>query len=228
VEVAGEVLRLEHQRTPDLGVRPVESAPRRQHANHDAGPAVEYDLPAEDAAVGAELGLPQPVAQHGDIPLAQLIFVRRERPPQNRLDSEDVEVVRRDPRAPQLHGLGYAGERDGTAGLRGHVLEDRVLLLPVQIVQRGNAVPPPSGRLLEHAQDAVRLPVRQRLQQDAIHEAENGGVAPNAQRQRHHRNGGKPRGILQRPETEPEILQKLVCQSTPRAENPSKVRRTNR
>ena len=55
----------------------------------------------------------------------------------------------------------------------------------------------PLRRLLEHAHDAVGLFVGQRLQENPVHEAENGDVGAHADGQRQHRNRGKPAAVLQ-------------------------------
>ena len=66
---------LERQRPPDLGVGPVERAARRQHADHGVRLAVQANRAADDLRIGAELRLPEHVAEHGDVVLARLVLV---------------------------------------------------------------------------------------------------------------------------------------------------------
>jgi hypothetical protein len=125
---------------------------------------------------------------------------------QVRLDAEDIEVVRRHPVPAQLNRLIDAGERHRTAGLCGHVLEDGVVFLPVEIIQRRDAVTAPARRFLQDPDDPFRLAIRQRLQQHAVHKAENRRVGADADPQRQDGDDGKPRTLPEGPQSIAQIL----------------------
>ena len=142
--------------------------------------------------------------------LAGLVFVAREGPAEYGLDAEDVEIVRRDHSGTQLHGFAVAGQGGRVAGLRGHVVEDRVVLLPVEVIERRDAVPAAPRRLFEYAHDPVGFGVRKRLQQHAIHETEDGGIRANADCQGGNRDGGEPGALPEGPQTEAKVLEEFV------------------
>ena len=68
----------------------IEGAALRQHADDRVGLAVELNDPVHDGRVGAELTLPERVADDGDLVLAELILAGQERPAEGRLDAEDA------------------------------------------------------------------------------------------------------------------------------------------
>ena len=72
-----------------------------------------------------------------------------------------------------------------------------VVLLPVEKVERRDAVALAARRLLEHADDAVGVRVGQRLQQQSVDEAEDGGVGADAERERQQRHGRESRAPRQ-------------------------------
>src|SRR5580700_4707610 len=107
------------------------------------------------------------MAEDDDMFLTRLTFVRSKASADRRLYSEDVKVVRRDLRSAQLNRFVDAGERWGIATLPSQVLEDRVLLLPIEVGEGRDAVAFAQGRFLEHSENAVRVRIRQRLEQHA-------------------------------------------------------------
>ena len=64
-----------------------------QHADHAMRLAVEQQVPAEDARIGAEILLPCGVAQDDDAIGAGLILFRPEGPPDDRLQPEHREMI---------------------------------------------------------------------------------------------------------------------------------------
>ena len=73
------------------------------------------------------------MTEHYDVVLAGLVFAGGKRSAKSGVNSEDLEVFRRYLGAPQLYGFTGAGERRDTASKRGHVLEDIVLVLPIEV-----------------------------------------------------------------------------------------------
>jgi hypothetical protein len=115
------------------------------------------------------------------------------------LDAEDIEVRGGDAHALQFFGLAGAGQRDGAAEIeRGHVFEDGVLVLPVEEVERGDAIAAAARRLLPNHHDAVRVAVGQGLEQHAVHETEDGGVGSDAEREGQQRDDGEAGRAAQR------------------------------
>ncbi len=87
--------------------------------------------------VGAELIHPQHMAEDGHLVFSGLIFIRQKGAAERGLDAEDVEIMGRDARAAQENRFAHAGERDAAAaGLGRHEIEDGVVLLPVEKVER--------------------------------------------------------------------------------------------
>ncbi len=160
--------------------------------------AIELNDAIDDVGIGTELTLPQGVADHGHLVLAELILAGQERPAERGLDAEDVEVAGGYTCTAQLNRLGPAGHRHVAAGLRGMGVEDRVVSLPVQEIQRRDAVPFTLRRLLEDPDDPFGLIVGQRFQQDAVHEAENRHIGADANGQRQDRHQRKTPAVGQR------------------------------
>ena len=136
MEIARHVLGLEHQRSPDLRKQSVKGPALGKHADHGVRFAIQTNGSSDQLRVGAELRFPGGVAQYYDVPFAGLILVRPESAPQHGLNSEDIEVMRRGLPFSQLHRFACLGERRRATRLRGHILEDGILILPIQVVQR--------------------------------------------------------------------------------------------
>src|ERR1700730_12793702 len=116
------------------------------------------------------------MAQYNNVPFARLILVSGESTSEHCPRSEDLEVVRRYMSGVQLNWFACSRECHLTAAPRGHIFEDRVLVAPVQIIERGDPVSLADRRLLHHHDDAAGVGVRQGFQKHAIDEAEDGGV----------------------------------------------------
>ncbi len=189
MKIARHVGGFEGERTPQLVEGAIERAARWQHADHRVREVIEQNRAVDDRGVCAELVHPQHMTQDDDLLLAGLVFVGKKRPAKRRADFEDVEEVRGDPRAAELYRLARAGERNRPAGLGGHVVEDRVVFLPVQEVQGRDAVALEHRRLFEYANDPIGVLVRQRLEQDGVDEREDRCVGADSQRKRQECDG---------------------------------------
>ena len=95
------------------------------------------------------------------------------------MNLEHLEVVGRHAAGAQLDRLGPAGQRHGITGLGGQEVENRVVLLPVEEVQRRDDVALEPRRLFHYADDAIGPFVGERLQEQGIEEAEDCGVGAN-------------------------------------------------
>jgi hypothetical protein len=74
--------------------------------------------------------------------------------------------------AAQLHGLISPGQRNGASGLGGHGRENRVLILPVQEVQRGNPFHSPDTASPTPSPALRGVRVRARLEEHRVNEAD--------------------------------------------------------
>src|ERR1019366_512017 len=143
--------------------------------------------------IAAELPGPQTVADDGHAAGAELrIVVRPEQPAAERLDAEQVEVVRaRHHRRPRV---GLAGARPlqperKVAGEAGEYLLLIAIVLVVLIRARRQAeVARLDGLLVlrEHLDDARRILNRERMQKDGVDHGEDRRVGADAEGQRQH------------------------------------------
>jgi hypothetical protein len=122
---------------------------------------------------------------------AEFVFTGQERPAQLRLGAKHLEVAGGNECASQLDRFRATGQRDGIARLRRHEVEDGVVSLPVEEVQRGDAVARAPGRLLHDPDDAIGVGIGEWLQQHRIDEAEDGGIGADADGQCQDRDGRK-------------------------------------
>ena len=106
----------------------------------------------------------------------------------------------------QLNRLFDATERYRAAGLRSQIFEDRVLFLPVKVVQCRDSVAATARRFFQHADDPFRLTIGQWLQQNAIDKTENRGIGADSNRERQDRDRGKSRTLPERPYSVAQIL----------------------
>ena len=96
--------------------------------------------------------------------LAGLVLARTKRAAQRRLRAEDIEVVRRDADASDHNRLVPTRQRCTPTNFRGHVLEDGILVRPIEIVQGGDASGSAVGKPFEDTHDTVRFWIRQRTE----------------------------------------------------------------
>ena len=190
VVAAGELFRREHQGLPEAGPAAIEAS-GGQDADDFMGLAVEDEGAADDRRVATEAVLPDRVTQDDDRGGAALLVVRLERAAQCRLDPEDVEIVGRYQHAVQPRGLPAADQRHAQSSRGRQRLERSAEPLPVQEIERADAVARRRRRRFEHTDDAFGLGIRERPQQHGIHQAEHGSVGANANRHHPDRDGGK-------------------------------------
>jgi hypothetical protein len=181
---------------------------RRQDAHHRSRHPINRDAAAHDGGVPTELALPETVAEQGHARPAGPIFLGEKRAAKHRLDSQHVEEPGR--RFPARHPLGLAPGHHVQAILRqgeghGHPLERLALLFPVQVIGLGGGDLKEADLLvgLPDADHPLGVRHRQRPQQNRAHDAEDGAVGPNPERQREHRHHGEPGALQQHPNGEP-------------------------
>src|SRR5262249_20141024 len=158
---------------------------------------VQENRAIDNRWVGAELAHPERVAEYDYVILPGLVFAWKKRTAALRFDSKDLEIAGGDAAAAELDGFGYAGECCRPASLRGHEVEDVIVSVPVEEIQRRNAVALTAGRLLEHTHDAIGIFIRERFQQDAINETEDRRVRPNPKGKRDESHNRETRAMGQ-------------------------------
>ena len=182
-----------------------------RHDAHDRARDVVHDhLPADSVRVAVKLLLPDAVRQHDDSIRARSVLARRERSPERRADAHDVEEVRRDPRAAHADGvLARLGSAEDAVveSPRGDTVERaRVALVEhdagVRLVHRRGAAVADGMR---EAHEAVRFREGQRLEQDAVHEAEHGRRRADAEGEHQDDRRGEAWGATKAARREPEL-----------------------
>ena len=191
--LAGGEVRVVGDRHPDDPAGRVGEALR--HHPHDLGRyAVDRDLLPDRVVAAAEALAPQPVADDRDLAAAWVVLVGPEGAAERGAHTEEVEQRGADLGGVEPHGLPLAGEDDAGPGDRGRVRQRLALFLDVGEVRPRHRRPAAFGEVID-PHEPLRVLVRQGLEQHAVHDAEDGAVGADAQRQRQHGDGGE-RGAL--------------------------------
>ncbi len=185
---------------------------RRQHANDGVRPIVHLEDLADDARVGAEAALPVGIREHQDGIGAVLIVAFAERPPGHGRHAEEVEVVPGDDASSQPFRLALAEQHEPHVVILDDRLERLRLLTVVLELERREPLRSNPGQraLLPQDEQVVALGVRQRPQQDAVHDAENRRIGANTERHRQDDGGGKAAIPGQSPRRRPQILHQRI------------------
>jgi hypothetical protein len=181
---------------------------RRDADNHEFM-VVEANGAAQRARIPAEARPPKLIAQDQRRRLARRrVLARQEGAPDLRAHAEDIEVVGRDHHSPNLLVLSRAAgsrhaQRDGHGpGKHGEGRKGLALGLEVAVVAIGGV----AEAVLVNADEAIGLGRGKRAQEQAVQNAEDGGVQANAKRDRQDQDGGEARGFPQHPQRKAKIL----------------------
>ncbi len=203
--VVGGLGQVQATRTPHLGLRVQHagSAPGRD-TDHLVRLAGQHDGSPEDATVAAETGPPQLVAEDDHARRARHIVRLAEIPSELRGDAERREVPPRHLLAAhRLRLLAVERQRGAPAGHCSEGREDVALLLPVaHVARRGPLVGRTAARgqvLPDHHQLLRRL-IRQRPQEHAVHQAEDGCGGADAHGKGENHGGAESRRAGECPE----------------------------
>ena len=200
-EGAGRRVRqVELRRQPHIWRRvPIE--PRGRDAQDLGWGVIDPDGPSNQRLVGAVSPRPQPVADHGHARSVGTVFLRAVGSPARERNPERREIAVRRDRGVDHLGQPRLGDVHATVLEQRQVLEHAVVFLEEQeqiwrkrelrIVQPGRGAP--------HVHEAVRVRIRQRLEQDAVDDAEDRGRGGNAERQRQRRDEQELRFLAQGP-----------------------------
>ena len=187
---------IEGERHVDLIVARRERELGPHHADDGVRLAAERDRAADNRRIGGEAADPEAVGQERDTIAADRLLLRGERAADERRHAEHGEQVRRDARAVQPLGIAPAGEVEvGDGAHRGNAVEHLIARPPV--VDAGHrARRAHDFALVRSAIDVdqpIRLAIWQRLQQDAVDDAEHRRRGADAERDGERRGNGEAR-----------------------------------
>ncbi len=163
---------------------------RREHADHGVRFVVHAEHFADHGGIAAEAAQPVFVAEEKDGRGARFFVVGGKISADQRLGAEDVEIIPGDNAGFHLLRFGAAEEDE----LHVVVLNDGVeAAIPSAVVHQfrdGNAAPhdPGAGGGLAKHQQALAVLVGERLEEDGVDDAEDGGVGADAEAE--HDDGG--------------------------------------
>ena len=153
----------------------------RQDPHHQLRPPVHIDIAPHERWIAAEAPLPQVVAEHYDGGAVRHILRLGERPPHCRRHAEHVEQVRRHLRTRDALGPRAAGERHIVVRApRRHALE-RFQSPAVQHLPLGEPRLVEIRPLAPHEREAIRLPVRERLEQHRVDDGKDRAIGADAE-----------------------------------------------
>ena len=158
--------------------------------------------------IGAEAARPQAMAEHDDLFFAGFVLGGRERPAERRLHAEDVEVAGRD--AGARHALRGSLVREVEARiLRGGELAERRRARAGVGEVAGRDAARPALIVLVDIDEPIGRGIRQRLQHDGVHRAEDRRGGADADREREQRDQRETRLRDEVPHGERDVLGEL-------------------
>ena len=180
---------------------------RGQYADHGVRPVVHLEDLPDDARVAAEALPPVRVAEHQHRLGPEIVVAVAERPAVERLHAEHVEEVRR--HHPGQHAVRLAPVEQGErhAVVLDEAVERRELLPVVAdlLDREGDVRRAGPLRLLAGEHELVPVGIRQRPQQHAVDEAEDGGVGADAEPEGDHHHQAVARRPEQRSHAVPHV-----------------------
>ena len=184
--------------------------PRREHADDLVRVSVQLQC-APDHVRAAELALPERVTQHHHALAPGRVLLACEQPPRRGAQADEIAETRARERARHFHhATGGRRHRHGPLAHRDRVLEHAALRPDAHEVRRRERIGSTVGINRADLVQPVRVPIRQRLQQDRVNDAEDRRVRADSERQRQHRHRSEHRGTTQRAQREADVLPKLT------------------
>ena len=181
---------------------------RRRHANHGERLTVDENRRADDARIGGERASPERIADHRHrMPAGRDVIGRHQRPPELRTDPERAEVIAGDELGDDELRVDASPEA-GEHHPRGSEVDERLIAsLDVPVVGHRQAELPALRRLAQrHGEPAGSLDTRERLERESLEEAEDRGVAGDAERQHENHHEREPAVFDEHPDAEPHVL----------------------
>ena len=203
------VLHAEHlvvlDRRPQLHARRVREA-GGQNADDHVRLAVEREHAPDRRGAGAEPLLPELMTEQHDAGAARFVLLWAKRAPEDWLHAQHAEQARAHLSAVQPHRFTDARQRHPERVARGNIGQRVVLRADVEKVRRGHHGLVTVPRQMEYADELVRPVIRQRFEQDAVHDREDGAVGPDAERQRDERHDREGRRLPEATERVDDVL----------------------
>ena len=167
--------------------------------------AIERDRFADGVGAAAEFALPETVTQHRDGPIrptAAPVIAGREGPAEMRGHAERVEESAADEQA--LRGSRFATRAQVETGVavRGDAHQDVLMIADVLPLRIGQRVGVTARIRVAEDDEPIRVVDRQRLQNQRVHEREDGDVGADAQGQREQGHAADDRRLPHLPEGE--------------------------
>ena len=175
----------------------VETGGLRDDAD-DLHPAIrQRDLPTDDVVAASVPVPPQRLSQHSLLVRIRLIVCRDERAPREGSSTVQRKEISRDRLHPDLLGLTVPGEAHRGVHDRRHPFEQAAVPSVIEEIGGRQRAAFSEARRRPHHHQSIRVGVRQGLQQHAVHHAEHGGRAANAERERQHGGRAGEAGLQQ-------------------------------
>ncbi len=184
---------------------------RRQDSHDLVGAIVHAEDAPHDRRVAAQFPLPVAVAQHEHRRSARVVVGGHERPPVQRRDAQHVEVVGGDHARPDPLWLGQPEQDephlveldDRVEAARGAIVEDFLVGEPHVLDARERL-------LLPQDDERLTVRIRERLEQDPVHHAEDGGVRADAEPHRADHDECKSRAAAERSQAVADVLRERL------------------
>src|SRR5471030_2932136 len=183
---------------------------RRHDAQYLVGRSGQGQRTADDVRVAAHAALPETIAQDDGLSGAFQFVARLKGAAQKRSEAQGFEEPGGDSHGLETLGLVADGEVEILAEVESNFRENLVADAEIQEVSRGHREVVPLGPDAEDADQAIRLRIGQRLEQDAIDHAENGAVAADGKRQNEHRNRRETGVLTQGAKSVMKVLPQIV------------------
>ena len=182
VEIVVDLIRRERERDDERRRLAIFRRQRADDADDSARRAVDSNLLADDVRILAETLVPQPVPQHDHRVLPGAPFLFPEIAPEDERHAKHVVEPRRRPHRVHLFGTIGGSDVHRAACPRSHPRKDSRLSLPLEEIAGGRDVAAVLHARPHHDQ-LIGFRIRQRREQRAVDDAEDGSVGTNAQRQ---------------------------------------------
>ena len=194
-----QMMRAGHDVGDDFGFRRIRHR-GLQHTHHRCRALAQPDRLAKHRRIALERRRPEPVGQHHRARRARAVVAHVEQAAQHRMQPHHLEIRSADDARADFARLAetHHGEADGREiAERAQGLDPRAQVLDFRHRER-RVVHADAARALPDVDQPVLVAIDQRPQQHAAHQGEDGGVRPDAQRQRQDYGYRQPFGAHQR------------------------------
>ncbi len=187
----------------------------RHHADDGVVLFIQTQRLAHGTLLTAKAPLPQTVTENDYLVASRLIFISCDSSSVISLRAQQRKKIRRDARGRDAFGPFTSGQIQILIFEAGHLFED-LALRAVVFVLRSFGRQPLDAQFLKVAPDhhqAIGVLIRQRPQEDAIHNTEDRGVSSNAERQHQHHSEREARMLPQTRNPVAKVFQQIIHRS---------------